>query len=138
MQKPDLSRRKFVHTSAAASALAISGNLIPTPVHAAPENTIKLGLIGCGGRGTGAAAQAMNAGDEIKLVAVCDVDRSAAEQQVALLAKQKKDQVTVPPDRIFSGFDDYKTVINSSTTRFSKRSGKTCPTTRPSTARWRR
>ncbi|MDB4657557.1 Gfo/Idh/MocA family oxidoreductase [Verrucomicrobiales bacterium] len=107
----NLSRRQFVKKSAAAaSTLALANQF----VHSAPDNKIKLGLIGCGGRGTGAAAQAMNAGDEIQLVAVCDVDAKTAAAQVELLAKQKPNQVSVSPDKIFSGFEDYKNVIAES------------------------
>ncbi len=105
------SRRRFVKTSAAAaSTLALANQF----VHAAPDNTIKLGLIGCGGRGTGAAAQAMNAGDEIRLVAVCDVDAKTAADKVELLQKQKPNQVAVSQDKVFSGFEDYKNVIAES------------------------
>ncbi len=103
-----VSRRRFVRDGAAATA-ALSW--IPTAVHAAPDNRIKLGLVGCGGRGTGAAAQAMKAGDDIDLVAVCDVERANAERAVALLTKEKAAQVKVTPERIFSGFNDFKRVI---------------------------
>ncbi|MCB1234349.1 MAG: Gfo/Idh/MocA family oxidoreductase [Verrucomicrobiae bacterium] len=115
MKTPDpnapFSRRHFVRASAAASAVALAHEWIPSNVHAAPGNTIKLGLVGCGGRGTGAAAQAMNAGDEIHLTAVCDVERATAEEKVALLAKQKPDQTKVSPDKIYASFDGYKAVI---------------------------
>ncbi|MCB1062691.1 MAG: Gfo/Idh/MocA family oxidoreductase, partial [Verrucomicrobiae bacterium] len=107
----DPTRRKFVQV---ASAAALAHAWIPGNVHAAPNNRIRLGLVGCGGRGTGAAAQAMNAGDDIDLVAVCDVDQAIAEQAVGILAKQKTDQVKVTPERVFTGFEDYKTVIAES------------------------
>ncbi|NNE92019.1 MAG: Gfo/Idh/MocA family oxidoreductase [Verrucomicrobiales bacterium] len=111
METPSTTRRTFVRKSTAtASTLALA----PQFVHSAPDNEIKLGLIGCGGRGTGAAAQAMNAGDEIKLVAVCDVDRKIAGEKVELLSRQKPDQVSVAPEKIFSGFGDYKNVIAES------------------------
>ena len=107
------SRRTFVRT--AGLAVAATGHAwIPTHVHAAPDNRIRLGLVGCGGRGTGAAAQAMNAGDDIHLVAVCDVERAQAEQAVEILTKQKKEQVRVDPERIFTGFEDYQSVIAES------------------------
>ncbi|MCB1228857.1 MAG: Gfo/Idh/MocA family oxidoreductase [Verrucomicrobiae bacterium] len=107
-----LSRRHFVRAGAsAASVAALAHAWIPANVHAAPENRIKLGLVGCGGRGTGAAAQAMNADDGVDLVAVCDVERSQGEQAVEILKKQKQDRIKVTPDKIFTGFEDYKTVI---------------------------
>lgn len=106
-----LSRRHFAGIAAAAGAWHAA---IPSTVHATTDHRIRLGLIGCGGRGTGAAVQAMTAGDEVVLSAVCDVERSQAEQAVAIAAKQKPGQVAVPPDRIFSGFQDYKSVIAES------------------------
>ena len=111
-----LSRRRFVREASTSAGLAVAAAhaWIPGSVHAAPENRLRLGLVGCGGRGTGAAAQAMNAGDEIDLVAVCDVERSTAEQAVEILQTQKKDQVKVDPERVFTGFEDYKTVIAQS------------------------
>lgn len=107
-----LTRREFVHAAAAVTAAGHAW--IPGNVHAAPNNRIRLGLVGCGGRGTGAVAQAMNAGDDIDLVAVCDVERATAEQAVGILAKQKPDRVKVAQERIFSGFEDYKRVISES------------------------
>lgn len=82
--------------------------------HGSPEKPIKIGMVGCGGRGTGAANQALNSGIDVELVAVCDVDRATAERQVALLANKKEQQVKVNPDKIFSGFEDYKAVIAES------------------------
>lgn len=110
-----ISRRRFVRAAASASAAATAWHSwIPGQVHAAADNKIRLGLVGCGGRGTGAAVQAMTAGDDVHLVAVCDVERATAEQSVAIMTKQKPDQVGVTPERIFSGFEDYKTVIAES------------------------
>ena len=102
------SRRHFLKTSAAAASTLA---LIPETVHSASDDTIKLGMVGCGGRGTGAAAQAMNADDGLKLIAVCDVDREMAQQKVELLKKQHPTQVDVPAEQIFSGFEDYRNVI---------------------------
>ncbi len=105
-RKCPLNRRHFL---GAAGALAIA-----PAVYAAPNNTIKLGLIGCGGRGTGAANQAMNAGDDIRLVAVCDVERTRAEQALDMLRRQHAKNVDVPPERVFDAFDGYKQVIAES------------------------
>lgn len=104
-------RREFAKTaSLAASTLALVPN-----AHANPDNTLKLGLVGCGGRGAGAANQALNAGDDIRLVAMCDVDRSIAEQKRELLGKGKHEKkIEVPDERIFDTFDGYKAVIAES------------------------
>jgi predicted homoserine dehydrogenase-like protein len=71
-RRSSLNRRDFL---GAASMLTLA-----PAVYAAPSNTIRLGLVGCGGRGAGAANHALNAGDDVRLVAVCDVDRVRAEQ----------------------------------------------------------
>ena len=101
-----LNRRDFL---GAASVLTLA-----PAVYAAPDNTIKLGLVGCGGRGTGAANHALNVGDDIRLVAVCDVDRVRADQAVKTLSKEHAKNVDVPADRVFDTFDGYKKVIAQS------------------------
>lgn len=90
---------------------AIGSASVAGLVHGAPDNRIKLGLIGCGGRGTGAANQAMNAGDDIELVAMCDVNEKALRDSREILRKQKQAQTVVSDDALYSGFEDYKQVI---------------------------
>ncbi len=103
-------RRDFLKTTAAASALALGA--IPN-VHAAEDNTIRLALVGCGGRGTGAAADAMAVKNgPIKLVAMADVFTNRLESSHANLKKQFADQVDVPEDRKFIGFDAYRKAID--------------------------
>ncbi|MCR4413293.1 MAG: gfo/Idh/MocA family oxidoreductase [Thermoguttaceae bacterium] len=107
------SRRKFLEWSgrlAAASALA--GVSIPH-VHAAEDNTIRLALIGCGGRGSGAAANAMSVpGIPAKLVAMADVFKDRLAGSHKNLSKEFPNQVDVPPDRQFVGFDAYRKAID--------------------------
>ena len=75
---------------------------------------IKVGLIGCGGRGSGAAANAMNAGDDVRLVAMADVFEDKRPAAAASgLKKAKPDQVAVDDDHCFVGFDAYQKVIDS-------------------------
>jgi hypothetical protein len=69
---PPASRRDFLKVSAAAAGAALASGLIAPHVHAAGGDTLKVGLIGCGGRGTGAAAQALRADRNVKLVALAD------------------------------------------------------------------
>jgi predicted dehydrogenase len=105
-------RRNFLKTTAAASSLAF----VPDFVHAQANNsTLKIGLIGCGSRGSGAAIQALTADSNVKLWAVGDafqdrLDRclQTVRQQGNLAAK-----VDVPQERRFVGFDAYNQVINS-------------------------
>src|SRR5215468_3299528 len=91
------SRREFIKTTgriAAASALA--GVAIPH-VHAAGSDLVQVALVGCGGRGTGAANKALAAtGGPMKLVAMADVFESKLSSSFKNVSEQKKDQVDVP------------------------------------------
>ena len=107
------SRREFLKTTgriAAASALA--GTAIP-PVHAAEDNTIKLALVGCGGRGTGAVADAFSTtGGPVKLVAMADLFENRLQGSLKRLSGGFKDKVDVTPERSFLGLDAYKKAID--------------------------
>jgi len=101
-----MDRRQFVQTSAALPLAASAW--------AAGAETIKIGLIGCGGRGNAAAAQAMTADDAVRLVAMGDIVMDRVKTSRAALAKQKPGQVTVKDDHCFAGFDAYRSVIAAS------------------------
>jgi myo-inositol 2-dehydrogenase / D-chiro-inositol 1-dehydrogenase len=101
------SRRSFLKTAAALPALGMTG------VHAAGDDTIRLGLIGCGDRGTGAAVQALNADRGARLVAVADIFPDHVQRSLDEIKKQKGDQVAVDKDHAFAGFDAAKKVIES-------------------------
>lgn len=103
-------RRDFLKTSALAGAAA-TGLSLARGAHAAENGDIRVGLIGCGGRGTGAAVNAMNAGPEIKLVAMADAFQDHAEASFQNAKTAKPDQVLVTPETIFSGFDAYQKVL---------------------------
>ena len=107
------SRREFLQwsgTLAAGSALAAV--TIPR-VHAAEDNTIRLALIGCGGRGSGAAADAFRAtGGPVKLHAMADIFENRLNGSHKVLSTQFPDQVDAPPERRFVGFDAYKKAID--------------------------
>ncbi|HUY36558.1 MAG TPA: Gfo/Idh/MocA family oxidoreductase [Pirellulales bacterium] len=107
------SRREFVKfTGRAAAATALLGVAIPK-VHAAENNTIRLALVGCGGRGTGAAADALRVQNgPIKLVAMADVFPSKLQASFENLNTEFKDKVDVPADRRFIGFDAYRKAID--------------------------
>lgn len=106
-------RREFLSASARlAAASAMAGSLsIARAAHAAGDDTIKVALIGCGGRGTGAAVQCLNVPDRLKLIAVADAFPDAAQQAAQRLKKQHPEKVDLPPERVFSGFDAYKQAI---------------------------
>ncbi len=89
---------------------------ITRSAHASVDDTIKVGLIGCGGRGTGAAGQALNADKGTKLVAIGDAFPDHIERSLRNLRTQFESQpgkIDVPPDRCFTGFDAYKQVLGA-------------------------
>ena len=108
-------RRQFLKTSASAAAVvsAASTLMVPSNVHAAADETIKIALIGCGGRGTGAAGQALSTAGPIKLIAVADAFEDQARTAVEALKREHGDKVDVKDDHIFVGFDAYKHAIDS-------------------------
>jgi predicted dehydrogenase len=112
--KTPATRRDFVKTGGAiAAATALGGVLLPH-VHAAEDNTLNVVLIGCGGRGTGAAGDALSTkGGPIKLVAMADVFENRLKSSHQALAGKFSAQVDVPDDRKFVGFDAYKHAIDS-------------------------
>ncbi|HOX04433.1 MAG TPA: Gfo/Idh/MocA family oxidoreductase [Candidatus Paceibacterota bacterium] len=110
-----LNRRGFLKTSALAASSAVAGMLpLARSAHAAGSDVIRLGMIGCGGRNTGAAAQALSADPGVRLVAMCDffMDRVKAKREH--LRTIKGDQVQVDDDHCFAGFEGYRHVIEAS------------------------
>ncbi len=111
--KKTMSRREFLrNTGRMAAASALADVAIPH-VHAAENNTIQLALIGCGGRGTGAAADALSVRNgPIKLVAMADVFEDRLNSSYNSLKKRPAEQFDVPEDRKFAGFDGYKKAMD--------------------------
>jgi myo-inositol 2-dehydrogenase / D-chiro-inositol 1-dehydrogenase len=107
------SRRGFIKGSTAAAAVAAGGLVIPHGVHAHQSEVLKVGIVGCGGRGSGAAGQALTADSQAKLVAAGDAFRDRLDGSMNQLGKQYGTKVDVPPDKRFTGFDAYKRVIDS-------------------------
>ncbi len=106
-------RRDFLAASAATAAGAA---LLVPHVHAAGSDILKIGLIGCGGRGTGAAAQALNADPNVKLTAMADVFPDRLQDSLSKLRKEKPEivsKIDVQPDHCFTGFDAYKQLLAS-------------------------
>ena len=103
-----MSRRNFIVGSAAAAAALSSKNVL---AHGIRPDQIKVGLIGCGGRGTGAMHNAVEATDEVVVWAMADVfpDRMASSKRNLLAGVKEKFQVT--DDRSFIGFDAYKQLL---------------------------
>jgi predicted dehydrogenase len=111
--KTTSSRREFLNRSGrigAASALSLGA--VPF-VHAAENNTIKVALVGCGGRGTGAAANALSTkSGPTELVAMADVFDDRLQGSLKALSAQFGSQVNVPGERQFIGFDAYRRAID--------------------------
>lgn len=109
---PSLNRRTFLTHSAAAFAATAAATGFPMigRSQATPE-PLKLALVGCGGRGAGAANQALSAGYSTKLVAVADLFADKLATGLKNLQAQKPEQVDVPAERQFTGFDAYKHAI---------------------------
>jgi predicted dehydrogenase len=81
--------------------------------HAAGSDTLKVGLIGCGGRGAGAAQNAMHAEENVKLTAMADAFGDRLESSRKMLAKRLGEKCAVDDDHVFTGFDGYKQLIDS-------------------------
>jgi predicted dehydrogenase len=108
---PGATRRGFLKTSAAAGAVLA----VAPAVHAAGGDTLKIGLIGCGSRGTGAAAQALSADKNVKLVAMADAFEDRLQESLKTLKDDEKivAKIDVKPERCFVGFNAYKDVLAS-------------------------
>jgi len=114
------SRREFVKSSAAIAAggLALPGVALPAfarSVHVAHTETLRVGLVGCGGRGTGAASQAMSAGENIILSSMGDAfaERIDASRNALAADETLAPKIKVRPEACYAGIDAYKQVIDS-------------------------
>lgn len=111
----NLSRRSFLKTTAATGAAATLASMGTNFAHAAGTERIKVGLVGCGGRGTGAARDAMSASPLVEIVAMGDLFKDRIEEKRPILAKKGAElnpQFKVTDETCFVGFDAYKQVID--------------------------
>jgi myo-inositol 2-dehydrogenase/D-chiro-inositol 1-dehydrogenase len=112
--KDAIARRDFLKTAAAAAVgttLAGSANL--TGAFAQGSDAIRVGVIGCGGRGTGAVGDALRGAEGVTLVAMADVFKDRLEQSHTRLLKEHGAKIAVKPDSMFTGFDSFEKVIAS-------------------------
>jgi len=105
-------RRDFLKTTAVGAAAA-TGLSIARGAHAAGAEVVKIGMIGAGGRCSGAAAESMHAGPYVKLVAMNDIFENRLQASLNNLKRQAPSQVMVDKDHCFVGFDGYKKVIEA-------------------------
>jgi myo-inositol 2-dehydrogenase / D-chiro-inositol 1-dehydrogenase len=109
------SRRTFLKstgTAVLANTMALHMSF-PAPIWAPKKNTLKVGLIGCGGRGTGAAMQALKADLDVELTAMADVFSDRLEESYQALIKAFPKKLKINKGNKFVGFDAYKKVIES-------------------------
>ncbi|HNQ88744.1 MAG TPA: Gfo/Idh/MocA family oxidoreductase [Verrucomicrobiota bacterium] len=111
-----ITRREFLRTSAGATAaVAAAGPLdMARSAYAAGSDLLRVGMIGCGGRNTGAGAQALAADKGTRLVAMADIFMDRIRSAREAIKGQRGDQVQVPDDCCFAGFDGYRGVIERS------------------------
>ncbi len=111
-QSEQASRRAFFKASAigaAASSLAFPAMISAKGI----DRTLKIGLIGCGGRGTGAAIQALKADNHVELTAMGDLFQDKLDASFAHIKKQEPEKFKVTPQNCFLGFDSFQKVIDS-------------------------
>jgi predicted dehydrogenase len=111
--KSQTTRREFIKTTGTlAAASALAGVAIPH-VHAAGSDLIQVALIGAGGRGSGAAQNALSVKrGPVKVVAVADVFSERLQKTVDVLQRKFPEQTDLPQDRQFIGFDAYKNAMD--------------------------
>lgn len=113
MSTTSSTRREFLRISGKLAAASALGGMVVPAVHAAGSGTIRLALIGAGGRGCGAVGDAFQAtGGPVKLHAVADLFEERAQGGLTRLKRQFGDKVDVGPDRCFVGFDGFKKAID--------------------------
>lgn len=108
----ETSRREFLGASGKAIAAASLAGAIAARAYAGENNTIKVALVGCGGRGTGAAANALRTQGPVKLHATADVFPDRMAGSIKTLSQQFSEKIDVPPERQFLGVDAYKKAID--------------------------
>jgi predicted dehydrogenase len=124
-------RRSFIKTSTSLAAAAGLTSTLSRSVHAAEDNKIRVALIGCGGRGTGAAENALQVDNgEIELVAMADVFENRLSSSYSRLKENHPNKVDVPKERQFVSFDGYKQAMDT------LRPGDVAILTTPPAFRW--
>jgi myo-inositol 2-dehydrogenase / D-chiro-inositol 1-dehydrogenase len=111
----ELNRRQLIQNGLATSAAVgiASQSLLTRTVHAAGSDIIKVGLVGCGGRGNGAAKNAANADPGVRLTAIGDIFEDRLQLAKPVVMKSLGEQYAVEDDHCFSGWDAFDQVLNS-------------------------
>lgn len=112
ISRPGTTRRQFIKRTSGVLAGATLAGAMPVPGYTAENNTIKVALVGCGGRGTGATANALSTEGPTKLVAMADLFSHRIEGSLKNL-KRFGEQLDVPAERKFLGMDAYKKAVDA-------------------------
>ncbi|MHB1037253.1 MAG: Gfo/Idh/MocA family protein [Pirellulales bacterium] len=108
------SRREFLVDSAIVAGASLAGSLVGgRAVHAAGSDALKIGLVGCGGRGAGAVVSALTANPQAKLVAMADAFGDRLENSRKALQADRGAQIAVNDDHCFTGFDGGRKLLES-------------------------
>jgi len=108
------SRREFLKASALFGSALAAPAILPGQLFAKENSgTLRVGLIGCGGRGSGAASQALSADSNVVLTAMGDAFEDQLQKSLQSLRKAQPDKVKVTPEKCFVGLDAYQKVIDS-------------------------
>ena len=125
IEQDKTSRRNFLTASVAATTALVGQQVLPRIVHAAESDELKVALVGCGGRGTGAASQILQAHPSVRLWAMADLFSDRMDMSLNLLQKgvdarydreaseTQASVIDVPPERRIIGFDAYRQAIDS-------------------------
>ena len=116
LPEPGLSnRREFIKSTGAVVIGSTIGLdlVLPKTTFAQSKSVLKVGLVGCGGRGTGAASQAIKADPNVILWAMADAFEDRLDQSLDILLKAHPDKVKVAKENKFVGFDAYKRLLES-------------------------
>jgi myo-inositol 2-dehydrogenase / D-chiro-inositol 1-dehydrogenase len=108
------SRREFLKATAFVGSVLAAPAILPGNLFAKENtDTLRVGLIGCGGRGSGAAGQALSADKNVVLTAMGDAFEEQLQRSLQSLQKAHPEKVKVTPDKCFVGLDAYQKVIDS-------------------------
>ncbi len=111
LKETENERREFLKASALVAGGVMMSGYSWAGVQSSVDDTIKIALIGCGDRGTGAAFQALSTKANLKLVAMADAFQDRLDNSYKLLSDKFKEKVDVPKERQFVGFDGYQKAI---------------------------
>lgn len=105
-------RREFLKTSAMLAGGTLMSNIPFLGAYAAGDDTIKVAVVGCGGRGTGAAFNALSTDANIKIIALADAFRDRLDEAYSKLSERYSTKIDIPEEHKFIGFDAYQKAIS--------------------------